>query len=100
MDLIKLMEQWFSREQAIRMSMASKKEEKERKRLWILTNQIEEVETTNLNDIKWIWPSTIKTLLENGIKTIEDLEKVGMSKIKEIIKSPISIKALENLTNK
>lgn len=67
-----------------------------------LENQIEVSEDTSLNNIKWIGQSTRKKLIENGIKTKEDLFNISKEALKKIITSPIALKGITDFldTNK
>ena len=53
---------------------------------------------SELKDIKWIWPWTIKTLYKNNIRTVSDLCAVSEDVIKEIT-NPLWFKALTNFIN-
>jgi predicted flap endonuclease-1-like 5' DNA nuclease len=53
---------------------------------------------SELKDIKWIWPWTIKTLYKHNIRTVSDLCAVSEDVIKEIT-NPLWFKALTNFIN-
>lgn len=59
-----------------------------------LTNQINSLETTDLNEIKWVWEATVKILLENNITSKDDLLKISEEEIKWLKLNLISEKAL------
>lgn len=92
-----LMKEWFSLTAAQRMFKAREKQRKLSKDISNLDKKITLTENTNLQDIKWIWPSTIQKLLENWIKSKEELKAIEPERIKEIIKSPIALKAINNI---
>lgn len=58
-----------------------------------------DIENNSLSSVKWIWPSTIKTLSENWIKSAEDLINTPEEKIRELITNPLSLKGILNYIN-
>lgn len=64
-----------------------------------LSSKIEITENTDLNEVKWIGQSTKKTLLENGIKSKEQLLATPIEELKKLVTSPIAFKWIENLFN-
>lgn len=53
----------------------------------------------SLSQIKWIWPATIKQLVENGINDISHLRAVWEVAIKKIVSSPIALKWILDFLN-
>lgn len=51
---------------------------------------IKEVEWTDLSEVKWIWEKTKVSLIEYGIKTKEDLEKLSEWEIDDLDISKLS----------
>jgi len=49
-----------------------------------ISKEIDLMELSDLNDIKWVWEATIKILLENWISSQEDLLKVNIDDIKKL----------------
>lgn len=56
----------------------------------ILTNEKIAVTKSNLIDVPWIWESTVSKLMENGIKTQEQLIRLSDKWLNEIIKNPLT----------
>ena len=52
-------------------------------------------ETSELKTIRWIWDATVQILLDNWIDTKEELLKCDVEKLKEIIKSPLTLKNID-----
>lgn len=49
-----------------------------------LDNKIHSLETTDLNDLKWVWEETIKILFENWITSQADLISKGKEEVEKI----------------
>ena len=49
-----------------------------------ISNQIVWLETSDLNDIIWVGDATIKNLLDNNIRTQEDLKSKSEEEIKKL----------------
>lgn len=47
---------------------------------------------SSLNEVKWLGQATIKLLVDNGIKTTDDLRSAPIEKIKSILKNPMSLR--------
>lgn len=60
-----------------------------------LTGKIRTIENSDLLEIKGVGQSTVETLLENGIWTIEELREAGVEKIRSFGLNPLSLKGLE-----
>ena len=60
--------------------------------------EVEKELDSELKDIKWIWPWTIKTLYKNNIRTVSDLCAVSEDVLREIT-NPLWFKALTNFIN-
>lgn len=56
-------------------------------------------EENSLSTIKGIWPSTLRILSENKIKTIADLKKIWEVGVRRIITNPLSLKGIINFLN-
>jgi len=69
-----------------------RKEEQVRK----INKELKTLSTTDLNDVKWLWPATLKTLIEGWITTKEDLKETWIDKIKSIVTNPMSLKGIIN----
>ena len=59
----------------------------------------EEINSSELTDIKGIWPWTVKTLKENWITNVSELRAFSEDRLKEIIKNPLSLKGIINFIN-
>lgn len=76
----------YYKEEIIRDSEEIKKEE-------------DEINKSELTDIKWIWPWTVKLLKENWINNVSELRAASESKLTQIIKNPLSLKGILNFIN-
>jgi len=72
-----------------------RKEEEIRK----IDKSINSLEKTDLWEVKWLWPATIKTLIDKNIKTKAALKETKMEVIKKIITNPISLKWVVKFLN-
>lgn len=95
-----LMEQWLSLRQVQLIIKNRKRALKNKKDISVLQKRIETTENTNLQDIKWVGPATIQKLLNEWIKSQDDIKATWFDRIKEIIKSPISLKAIKTIFSK
>lgn len=51
-----------------------------------------EISNSSLKDIKWMGQATLTALFENGIRTFEELQNTPEDKLRQIIKSPFTLK--------
>lgn len=65
-----------------------------------LTEQINTIDSTNLNDIKWVGEATIRILLENGVNSQEKLISLWEEWIKALKLNFISGRALKAFIKK
>ena len=54
------------------------------KKLLNIDSKIESLESTDLNELKWVWEETIKILFEHWITCKEDLIKAWKEKVEKI----------------
>lgn len=64
-----------------------------------LAKEREEREQSELLDIKWIWPWTVKDLRAAGITNVSELRAASEAELKEIIPNPLSLKGVLNFIN-
>ena len=64
-----------------------------------LIKEKKELEQSELIEIKWIWPWTVKELKEHWITCIAELLLVPKKELEKIITNPLSLKGIMNFIN-
>jgi len=67
-----------------------RKEEEIRK----ISNSLSLLGKTDLKDIKWVGPATVKDLISKGITTKEILKETKIVTLKKLITNPMSLKGV------
>ena len=60
-----------------------------------IKSKIDKFESTNLWTLNWVWDSTVKTLLENWISSLDELKEAWVRKVKSLDLNPFSFKAIK-----
>ena len=68
---------------------------KDKVNIAIIDSKINSIKETDLREVKWVGEATIKILLENWIRSKEDLKNADTDNLKRIITNFLSYRAIE-----
>lgn len=57
---------------------------KQKAKIASIDNKITSIKNSNLNEIKWVWEETIRSLIESWIYSKDDIVKAGEEKVKSL----------------